>query len=199
MAKKKNTRMDLGSLRALLDSERAGSMSATGADTLSTERKKALDYYMGDKTLSGDMPTLENQSEAVSNDVADTVDGLMPGAMKILCGGNEVVKFEPTGPEDIAAAEQETDYVNHVAMQMNPGFMVIYNFCKDAFLSKTGIVKVGWECREEEIEESYDGLDDMQFDTLINEPDVELIEHTEHPDPIDDDPGSTPISDPALN
>ena len=86
---------------------------------------------------------------AVSTDVADTVEGLMPSLMDIFTSGDEVVRFEPVGPEDVAAAEQETDYVNHVFMQQNAGFIVLYSFIKDALLSKVGIVKVWWETREE--------------------------------------------------
>ena len=42
----------------------------------------------------------------------------------------------------MAAAEQETDYVNHVFMQHNPGFLVLYSFIKDALLSKVGVVSL---------------------------------------------------------
>ena len=55
--------------------------------------------------------------------------------MDIFAGSDEVVRFEPVGPEDEAAAQQETDYVNHVFMQQNPGFMILYSFIKDALLS----------------------------------------------------------------
>jgi hypothetical protein len=67
------------------------------------------------------MPAPEGRSHAVSTDVADTIEGLMPSLMEIFRTGDEVVRFEPVGPEDVAAAEQETDYVNHVFMQVNPG------------------------------------------------------------------------------
>ena len=95
------------------------------------------------------------RSRAVSTDVADTIEGLMPALMEIFCGPDDVVRFEPVGPEDVAAAEQETDYVNHVFMQVNPGFLILYSFIKDALLSKVGVVKVWWEEREEEKRETY--------------------------------------------
>jgi hypothetical protein len=95
----------------------------------------------------------------VSTDVADTIEGLMPNLMDIFAGSDEVVRFEPVGPEDESAAAQETDYVNHVFMQQNPGFMVLYSFIKDALLSKVGIVKVWWEEREEESRETYVRMD----------------------------------------
>src|SRR5262245_18417566 len=105
-----------------------------------------MDYYLGD--MSRDMPAAEGRSRAVSTDVADTVEGMMPSLMDILRSGEEVVQFHPVGEEDVAAAEQETDYVNHVFMQNNPGFLVLYSFIQDALLPKVGIVKA-W-CEEEE-------------------------------------------------
>jgi hypothetical protein len=85
--------------------------------------------------MAKDMPAQDGRSRAVSTDVADTIEGLMPSLMDIFAGSDEVVRFEPVGPEDEAAAQQETDYVNHVFMQQNPGFTILYSFIKDALLS----------------------------------------------------------------
>ena len=76
-------------------------------------------------------------------------------------------------------AEQETDYVNHVFMQQNPGFLVLYSFIKDALLSKVGIVKVWWETREEHERETYHDLDDAAFAIIVADPEVEVVAHTE--------------------
>lgn len=105
--------------------------------------------------------------------------------MDIFAGSDEVVRFEPVGPNDEAAASQETDYVNHVFMQQNPGFMVLYSFIKDALLSKVGLVKVWWEEREEEQRETYYDLTEDQFAMLaqaVEESDgkLEIIAHTAH-------------------
>src|SRR5262245_20183382 len=157
-----------GDLRALLAAEKAEAPSAMSASKLSSERSRALDYSLGD--MSRDMPAPEGRSRAVSTDVADTIEGLMPTLMDIFCGGDEVVRFEPVGPEDVAAAEQETDYVNHVFMQRNPGFLVLYSFIKDALLSKVGIVKVWWETREEFERETYLDLTEEQFAIIAGDP-----------------------------
>jgi hypothetical protein len=111
-------------LKALLDAEKAAALSAPQASRLSSDREQAQRYYLGD--MSHDMPSLEGRSSAVSTDVADTIEGLMPTLMDIFCGGDDVVRFDPVGPEDVKAAEQETDYVNHVFMQRNPGFLILY-------------------------------------------------------------------------
>lgn len=171
-------KMKLTELKAMLASEKADALAAMASSKLSSERADALDYYLGNMTK--DMPAGEGRSRAVSTDVADTVEGLMPQLMDIFCSGDDVIRFEPQGPEDVAAAEQETDYVNHVFMQTNPGFLVLYSFIKDALLSKVGVVKVWWEERAVEERETYYDLPDDQFAIIVADPDVEIVEHTVH-------------------
>lgn len=157
-------KMSISDLKAMLDSEKADALAAISADRLMEERADAMDYYLGD--MRKHMPAQEGRSRAVSTDVADTIEGLMPNLMDIFAGSDDVVRFEPVGPEDEAAAAQETDYVNHVFMQQNPGFMVLYSFIKDALLSKVGIVKIWWDEREEESRETYYDLTEDQFTLL---------------------------------
>jgi hypothetical protein len=163
-------------LKALLQAQKADALDSGDSSTLSAERVKAIDYYLGDMT--DDMPAPAGRSSAVSTDVSDTIEGLMPTLMDIFCGGDEVVKFDPVGPEDEDAADQETDYVNHVFMQKNPGFIVLYSFIKDALLSKVGIVKVWWEEEEKQSREEYEDLTDEQLMMLVNNPNVEIVAHT---------------------
>lgn len=172
-------KMDRSALRAMLSAQKTAAMAATQSSKLSKERDEALMYYMGD--MSADLPTIEGRSKAVSTDVADTIEGLMPQLMEIFAGSEEVVEFNPVGPEDVEPARQETDYINHVFMQQNPGFLVLYSFIKDALLSKVGIVKVWWEEREEEENETYYDLTDGEFAMIAADPDVEITEHTENP------------------
>lgn len=157
-------KIDESTLKAILASEKRDALAGMDSAELASERADAMDYYLGDMTR--DMPAQDGRSKAVSTDVAEAIEGLMPHLMDIFAGSDEVVRFEPVGPEDEAAAQQETDYVNHVFMQNNPGFMVLYSFIKDALLSKTGIVKVWWEEREEEQRETFYDLDEGQFALL---------------------------------
>jgi hypothetical protein len=85
-----------------------------------------------------------------------------------------------SGRRKAAAAEQETDFVNHVFMQQNPGFFVLYSFIKDALLSKVGIVKVWWDSEELVERETYLDQPDDAFALLVADPCVEIVEHTAH-------------------
>jgi hypothetical protein len=97
----------------------------------------------------------------------------------------------------VAAAEQETDYVNHVFMQQNPGFLILYSFIKDALLSKVGIVKVWWEEREEEERETYLDQSEDAFALLVADPEIEIVAHSQHADPLFKPPVSSPAG-PAI-
>jgi hypothetical protein len=167
-------------LKAILSAEKQDALAAVTASKLSKERADAMDYYLGD--VSADIPDEPGRSKAVSSDVADTIEGLMPSLMDIFCSGDEVVKFSPVGPEDVQAAEQETDYVNHVFMQQNPGFLVLYSFIKDALLQKVGIVKVWTEDDKEGSRETYYNQQPDALAMILQQPGLEVVEHTENED-----------------
>jgi len=146
---------------------------------LSAERAEAVNLYLGEKFGN----EVEGRSQVVSYDVQDTVESALPQLLKVFVSGDEVVRFEPKNPEDQEAADQETDYVNHIVMEKNNGFEVFYVWFKDALLSKNGYVKAYYEEYEEAEEESYNGLTDDQLDMLASDDNIEILEHSAYPDP----------------
>jgi hypothetical protein len=179
-------KMPITELQSMLGAQKADAMAAIQAAQLSQDRAQAMMYYEGD--MSQDMPTVVGRSSAVSTDVSDTVEGLMPQLMDVICGSDEVIRFEPVGPEDEDAAQQEGDYVNHVLMQTNNGFKVVYDFAKDGLLAKNAFVKVWWEEREHEERETYYDLTEDQFAMVaqaVAESDgaMEIVEHSVNNEP----------------
>jgi hypothetical protein len=163
-------------LQALLAAQKADAISSATESELSAQREKALNYYYGD--MSSDMPTIEGRSRAVSTDVADTIEGLMPGLMEIFAGSDEVVVFDPVAEDDVEKAEQETDVVNHVFMQQNDGFLVLYTYIKDALLSKLGTVKVWTEEERREEKETYYNVTNDVLPAIVADPKVEISEYS---------------------
>lgn len=145
-----------------LKRERARAIGLDNGDELSEERTKALEYYQG--TMS-DITTLPNRSQAVSSDVADAVETILPDLLEIFTGGDDVAVFAPVGQEDEDAAKQETDYVNHVVFKENNGFMLLYEMFKDALIEKTGVALSWWEETTEDTEEHFTGKsqDELAF------------------------------------
>jgi len=147
-------------------------------DTISTQREMAMKYYYG-------LPfgnEVDGRSQYVDSTVQDTIEWIKPSLMRVFASGDEMVKFTPHGPEDVAMADQASDYVNYVFTKDNPGWEIFYSWFTDALLSKNGIVKVWWDDYEEEEREEYKGLDEMSFMALIGNPEVEVLEHTEYED-----------------
>lgn len=181
------SKMSTDEVTAIVNAQKTDAMAAMAAAQLAFDRAEAMDFYLG--RMQNVMPTEDGRSQAVSTDVSDTIEGIMPHLMDIFCGSDQVMRFVPVGPGDEQAAEQETDYLNHVLMQVNDGFMIIYNWFKDALLSKNGFVKVIWEEREEEERETYVGLNDEQFAWLAfqvkqSDGQLEVVEHTEYDAPM---------------
>ena len=143
-------------------------------DEISKQRESAMEYYYG-------LPfgnEVEGRSQFVDSTVADTIEWIKPSLMRIFASGDEMVVFEPQGPEDVASAQQATDYVNYVFMRDNPGWEILYSWFTDALLQKNGIVKVWWDESDEWNREEYRNLTEDELALLLNDPNVEVVEHT---------------------
>ncbi|MGH6932281.1 MAG: portal protein [Dongiaceae bacterium] len=162
-------------LKSINAAEIADSLGYLGGE-LSEQRRKALRYYLGEPFGNEQ----EGRSKVVSTDVADTIEWILPSLLKVFTAGDEVVRFEPTGPEDEEVAKQATEYVNWIFMRDNPGFLTLYTLFKDALLQKNGIAKVWWEEGETAARETYRRQSFEELQLLLADPDVEPIEHGEY-------------------
>jgi hypothetical protein len=95
--------------------------------------------------------------------------------MRTFFGTKKIVEFIPKGPEDIQLAEQQTDYINYIIQQKNPGFQVLYNAFKDALVRKTGFVKVFWDDSVSATTHEYTNIDPVSYQALILDKDVEVV------------------------
>lgn len=190
MAKPVNKKLDDIRIKAILSSERSNSLGSNASSDLSEQRIRSMDYYMGD--MGDDMPAEEGLSAAVSTDVQDVVEGILPIVLDVFLSGDNVVEFKPKSPSDTAAAKQETDYINHVFYQENDGFTVLYTAIKDALLQKNGFVKWWMEDEESNERARYTGLTADAYAMLTADPDIEVIDTEEY-----QAPGPPTGSDPA--
>ena len=138
------------------------------------ERAESTEYYLGNEPEG----TSSMQSEYVSTDVRDSVLFMLPSIMRTFFGTKKIVEFVPHGPEDIAVAEQQTNYVNYIIQEKNQGFQVLYSAFKDALVRKTGFVKVFWDDSISATTHEYTGLDPQSYQALTLDPNVEIVEET---------------------
>ena len=144
------------------------------SDTISEQRTKSMDYYYG-------LPfgnEVDGRSQYVDSSVMDTIEWIKPSLMRVFASGEEMVRFNPIGPEDVESAEQATDYVNYIFTRDNNGWEILYTWFTDALLQKNGIVKCWWDETEEWNREEYNNLEEMEFTVLLEDDDVEVLEHT---------------------
>lgn len=154
--------------------------TGTDATLVAYEQAKAMQYYLQRPFGTEE----EGRSAVVSSDVWDVVEGMTPLVLKPFVASDDVVRFSPEGPEDEAAAEQESDYINYIVTQKNDVFETLINWVKTGLLQKNGIVKYWWEKSTRKRIERYDGLSDDVYASLLQDDSVSVIEHTEHPGPV---------------
>lgn len=169
--------MDRTDLAQLIAEQERQALGYHGGD-LSEERSKALDYYNG-KPFGNEV---EGRSQVVSSDVFDAVEGMLPVLVKMFAATSEAVEFEPVGLEDEESAKQATAACNYVFYKQNNGVLILYSWFKDALLQKNGIVKWYYEDKTEKVEETYEGLTQPQYESIVADDNVEVLEHSEYPD-----------------
>jgi hypothetical protein len=173
--------MSEADLKALVDAEL---LQALGLDSskLSEQRRKALAYYYAEP--EGDLapPDIVGRSKVVSPDVRNTVESMLPQLVAKFVGGDKVVQFEPTKPGDESKADSATKYLNHLFFKKNNGHTITVSWAKDGLLSKRGVLKCWWDTRHEEKREEYVGMTKIELAKLLDDPEVEIIDHKEYPD-----------------
>lgn len=154
--------MDDDEFRGIVDAALRDAVSFIDGD-ISAERTEALNYYNG-KPFGDEK---DGRSKVVITEVRDTVESMMPSLLRVFCAPEKTVEFVPQGPDDVATAEQATDYCNYIFNRDNPGFTILNTWIKDGLLSKTGVVKFWWDETEKVEASDFTGLDDQTFMALM--------------------------------
>jgi hypothetical protein len=172
-------------LQALIAQE-IHAASGEGSQDLQNQRAENLRYYLGDRFGNEQ----EGRSQVVSTDVADTIEWMLPQLIRIFASSDNTVSFDPVGVEYIEAADQATQYVNHIWNSDNEGFLNFYTWFKDALLSKNGFIKIWWDEKTKVSREVYEGLSEEEMALILSDPQVSIISHSEN-DVIDTLSGSS--------
>ena len=167
-------------LLALISQEISSSLGFYDSD-LSTQRKEALKYYLGEPLGN----ETEGRSSVVSQDILEVVESILPSLMRMFTQSDKMVNFEPQQAEDVPYSEQITDYCNFIFNRDNNGFEILHSMFKTALLQKNGFCKIYWKTSKDQKKEHYEHLDETQYQALLIDEEVEIVEVEE----IEEDDG----------
>jgi len=140
---------------------------------ITQDRIKAQRYFDGEVDIGYE----DGRSKVVATKVRDTIRAVKPSLMRVFMSTAKPVEFVPRGPEDVALAEQATEYMHYVFNQ-NDGYRVLNDAFHDALVKKTGIVKAYWETKYRAEIFTYDNLTDEEYTMIVSDDDVTILEHT---------------------
>lgn len=113
---------------------------------LSPARALATKFYKGDNFGN----EIEGRSQVVLTDLRDTVLMIMPSLIRLFFGVERPIEYVPRTETQIDMAEQATEYIWDVVVNSdNRGYLVFYEWFKDALLKNLGVVKYWYDDSEE--------------------------------------------------
>lgn len=169
---KRKLKLDDDDFLSIVKAERNQAIGMETGDDILEEREKALQYYKGQMN---DVPALAGRSRVVDSAVSDAVHTALPDLVEIFIGGEEIGSFRPVGEEDVEAAKQETEVVNHVIMAENDGFSLVHDAIHDALLTKVGVIHSWAEKEERDESEELERVDAVELQMLSQMADVSNV------------------------
>ena len=173
--------MDEGKVKGIVENEIDNAIGYLNTET-TEDRRRALEYYL--RSPYGNEQ--EGRSQIVTGEVAEAIDGALPQLMRVFTTTEDIVYFEPKGPQDEESAKQATDYCNWAFYRENDGLIILHNWFKDALLQKVGVVKSYWDERTDVTKEEYENLSEDELALLLSDQSLKVvkqkIEYEEIPD-----------------
>tara|TARA_R100000656_G_scaffold88575_2_gene64293 strand:+ start:1153 stop:3249 length:2097 start_codon:yes stop_codon:yes gene_type:complete len=140
---------------------------------ISDSRIKSQRYFEGEVDIGEE----DGRSKIVSTKVRDTIRAIKPSLMRVFLSTENPVEYVPTSQEDVKMAEQATKYANYKFGELN-GYRILNDVIHDALVKKCGILKVWWEDNTEAETFSYSNVTEEEMTAIVNEPNVEVLEHS---------------------
>jgi len=141
---------------------------------IAEDRIKAQRYFDGEVDIGHE----EGRSKVVSTKVRDTVRNIKPSLLRIFTSCEKAVEFIPKAPKDVQMAESATSFINWSFNEVG-GFRLLTDAFHDALVKKQGVLKTYWDEYSTGEIYTYSNLTDEEFFAIANDPDIEILEHSE--------------------
>lgn len=180
----------------ILKQEASDAASYHNSD-LAKHQEDALKRFLG-----APYPTdKKDGSQVVTQDLADTIEWIMPDLMRTFMATDELVSIragrkeddQPYGmpgtmapnemPGSVAApgpagrtpVECQAAYLAHIFFQDNDGETNIYDFIFDGLLQRCGLIQASWEDPEPKPPQLIEGVSAEQVARYVDDPEYEIL------------------------
>jgi len=119
----------------------------------------------------------EGRSKVTSTKVRDTIRAVKPSIMRVFLSSSKPVEYVPKGPEDVAMAEQATDYMHHEFTRLD-GYKLLSEAIHDALVKKQGILKAFYRDYPEVKIYTFTELSEDELNLLTNDDNVNVLEQS---------------------
>ncbi len=117
------------------------------------------------------------RSKVTSTKVRDTIRAVKPSIMRVFLSSSKPVEYVPKGPEDVAMAEQATDYMHHEFTRLD-GYKLLSEAIHDALVKKQGILKAFYRDYPEVKIYTFTELSEDELNLLTNDDNVNVLEQS---------------------
>jgi hypothetical protein len=136
-------KMNDDDLYRILDEEEADATSYYDSE-LAQVQADAMDRLYAKPYNDGS--ELPNRSKAVTHDIEDAINWMMPHLMRAITTSDELITCDDHAlDDDDQTLIDAQDYLRHVVFKDNDGKTAIHDFLFDALLQRTGIMRAAWE------------------------------------------------------
>lgn len=174
-------------IKAIISREIHDAIGSSGSQ-VAEQQRQAIRFYEG-KPLGNEIP---GRSQVVSMDVLETIEWVMPSAMRVFTGGSKIWEYMPRAQRDEQSSQQAeknakdaTSFINWFFMSDMDGFSLLYDWIKTAFMEKNGIAKVVWEEKRRPEVLTFTGMLEEHVAELLSDENVDLLSNDERIETID--------------
>lgn len=183
---------------SLLKAQDRAAETAYGSDEkgeLSSARSLAIDMYLGRNIR----PAPEGRSQVVDRSLFEVINWVLPSIVDIFASGDDVVKIQPVGPEDVDGAKQESEFINHQLLNKTPWLVTIITLFIDAALTKNAYVYTYKDYKRNVTIDSYKGQTAAGVQMLLDGGNAEITKQESYPDPSgEQEPATGPDGQPLM-
>jgi hypothetical protein len=135
------------------------------------QQMEALRRYFGEKY--GDEE--DGRSQVITREVFETIEWQRNDYARVLNDGGKLIYAEESREEYAKQARAAEDYMQWIVFSDNPGFFLLDDFTFDGLLHRRGYLGAYWRTKEYRAPQSLTGLNIMQVQELMNDPEIEIV------------------------